>query len=145
MASKDRDTRVRHSDTIPLFSHDVIVRAPGLLPMRYKPAELADELRVTAATIRGWVNHYSLPHERGGHDEIWIVGTDCAQWIDAQRKGRRRIRLKLGEAFCFNCDKPVRYMNPTEKVLGNRVMISAECAICGRTVNRIVARHDQSK
>jgi hypothetical protein len=145
MRSAVSDSRVRQSNAIPLFSHDVIVRAPGLLPMRYKPAELADELRVTAATVRGWVNHYGLPHKRGGHDEIWIVGTECAQWIRAQRKGRQRSRLKPDEAFCFNCDKPVRYINPTEKVLGNRVMISAACAACGRTVNRIVARHDQSK
>lgn len=142
MANEDPETKVRHRDAIPLFSHDVIVRAPGLLPMRYKPAELADELHVTAATVRGWVNHYGLPHERGGHDEIWIVGTKCAQWIDALRKGRRRSRLQPGEAFCFNCDKPVSYVNPTEKVLGNRVLISAECASCGRAVNRIVARHD---
>jgi len=36
--------------------HKAIVKAPGLLPMLYKPSELAAELDVPVSTLKDWLH-----------------------------------------------------------------------------------------
>jgi hypothetical protein len=64
-------------------------RALRLLPMRYKPSEVAALLHVPAQTLyRTWVQA-GMPCERDESGNLWIVGTDLRAWIDAQSASRR--------------------------------------------------------
>jgi hypothetical protein len=52
MALDTQVPKVTHHVSLP---HTVIVRAPGLLPMLYRPAELADDLEIPESTLRDWL------------------------------------------------------------------------------------------
>lgn len=121
--------------------HSVIVRAPGLLPMRYKPSELGRALGVPAHVVRGWVKR-GLPHERNTQGHLWIDGRACCQWLEAERRGRSGQGLAGDEAFCFGCNRPTPIRNPVRLTHGKWIRLSGTCPTCGARVNRGV-RHDQ--
>ena len=63
------------------ISRNVLIKAPGLLPMLYTPREIAEDLDVPETTLRDWLNH-GAPHSRDESNHIWIDGRDFAAWVD---------------------------------------------------------------
>ena len=53
------------------ISRNVLIKAPGLLPMLYTPREIAEDLDVPETTLRDWLNH-GAPHNRDESNHIWI-------------------------------------------------------------------------
>ena len=116
--------------------HSAIVRAAGLLPMHYSTGELSAELDVPKKTIILWVK-YGLPHTRDKRNHIWIVGSECAVWIEAKRKAKlEKEVLADGEAFCFRCRKPVEIQNGHAQSVNGRLLLSGNCSQCGCKVNK---------
>lgn len=117
--------------------HPVIVRAPGLLPMRYTVHEIADDLGVPERTLRDWLAA-GAPHQRDERGHIWIVGVEFAGWVQQIRHSRMmRPKMGEGEAYCFRCKKIVMLQKPVYlPIQGKLVHLSGECPYCGTTVKR---------
>jgi Domain of unknown function (DUF5679) len=128
------------------LSHRIIVRAPGLLPMLYRPNELAEELDMSPLTIADWAKK-GLPHQRDGRGHLWINGQELAGWVAQVRQSRAshpRPQLGPNESFCLRCRKVVEIVNPTTEVHGKRVLYRGLCPVCGGAVNR-AGRHGASR
>lgn len=116
--------------------HSAIVRASGLLPMQYSTGELSVELEVPRTTIILWVK-YGLPHTRDKQNHVWVVGSECAVWIEAMRKANlKKISLAENEAFCFRCRKPVEIQKRHTQSVKGRLLLSGVCPECGCRVNK---------
>jgi hypothetical protein len=117
--------------------HLVIVRAPGLLPMLYTPAELEEELEVPARLIREWLAK-GAPHQHDSRGHLWVNGEQFAQWVEQNRVARHTSKLELGagEAYCFRCRQAVPLENPIEIRRGKQVLLKGQCPKCNATINR---------
>lgn len=115
--------------------HAVIVRAPGLLPMLYKPSELARDLGAPARSVRSWISK-GMPHQRDKRGHLWIDGKQFAQWVSSRHKPRARLRLKADEAYCLRCRKPAKLVNPTSTRQGKRLLLRGTCPRCGGATSR---------
>jgi hypothetical protein len=116
--------------------HSAIVRASGLLPMYYTAGELSAELEVPRKTIILWVKN-GLPHMRDKQNHVWVVGSECAVWIEAMRKANlKKIPLGDEEAFCFRCRKPVEIQDRHIQTIRGRYLLSGKCPECGCRVNK---------
>ncbi len=125
----------------PRLSHAVIVKAPGLLPMWYSPAELARELNVLPQTVRSW-RRLGLPYRRDPHGHLWINGEAFAAWVGANHAPARVRRMAEGEAYCFRCRAPVPLEQPRKRVSGKQALLTGVCPRCGAPVSR-GTRNDQ--
>jgi hypothetical protein len=123
--------------------HVVIVRASGLLPMRYTLSELGDELQISGRTLREWLDR-GLPHTRDARGHIWIDGRQFAAWVQAVQQARLEKRLSEGQAYCVTCRRPVELSNPTSVRHGKQILLSGICPDCGNSIYR-GSRHGQSK
>jgi hypothetical protein len=119
----------------PRLTHHVIVKAPGLLPMLYRPSELSEEFGVDVSTIRDWVQA-GLVHSRDEAGHIWINGRDMACWVEVQRKQAIRPPLADDQAFCLRCRKAVQVVEPKSARRGRQRVWQGRCAECGAVVNR---------
>jgi len=72
------------------ISRNVLIKAPGLLPMLYTPREIAEDLDVPETTLRDWLNH-GAPHSRDGSNHIWIDGKEFAAWVDSLERQEETI------------------------------------------------------
>jgi hypothetical protein len=116
--------------------HNVIVKAPGLLPMMYKVSEIAIDLDAPERTLRDWLDA-GAPHERDEQQHIWVNGTLFAAWVVAQQKPKRDQKMDDGHAYCLRCNAVVPLVNPiTVPMQGKLIMIKGVCATCGCTINR---------
>jgi uncharacterized protein with PIN domain len=115
--------------------HGVIVRAPGLLPMWYTPAELEQELGVSARTIRDW-QRLGLPNRRDERGHLWIDGRQFATWVKEVRRPRSAQRLNPDEAYCLTCRQAVKLINPTRQQHGHQVTLQGRCPHCGNAIYR---------
>lgn len=122
--------------------HNVIVRAPGLLPMWYAPTELALDLGVPRSTLIDWLN-LGAPHRRDEKGRIWIDGRAFGEWVDKVRARRRPHKLAPNQAYCFRCQGPVSLIDPIKHVVARRIRLSGICPQCGAKINR-GGRNDQS-
>jgi excisionase family DNA binding protein len=114
----------------------VINQASGLLPMLYTVQEIADELGVPNRTLRNWLAH-GAPHRKVGKNRIWIHGQEFAEWIDRQRKPKRKVRLEQGQAYCMRYNRVVELSNPIAKpIKGKLIHVKGRCPHCGITINR---------
>ncbi len=114
----------------------VITRAPGLLPMLYTMQEIANELGVPNRTLRNWLVH-GASHSKEGKNRMRIHGQEFAEWVNRQRKSKRRIRLEDGQAYCMRCNRVVALLNPVLKPInGKLIHIKGKCPHCGITINR---------
>jgi hypothetical protein len=73
------------------LTHSVIVKAPGLLPMFYQPAELAGELGMPVRTLYDWLKA-GAPHTKDAQGNLWINGQEFAGWL--KRNGNREQYAK---------------------------------------------------
>src|SRR5438067_685924 len=96
----------------PRLSHVVIVKAPSMLPMLYKPTELEQELGVPVRTLQDWLEH-GVPHHRDAAGHLWVNGRDLAAWVEEQRFRRHLPAPAVGQAYCLRCRKMVALNNPT--------------------------------
>lgn len=123
--------------------HNVIVKAPGLLPMLYTPRELSEELNLPESTLRDWLE-VGAPHQRDQRNRLWINGVSFAGWVDSRRKTRHLVPLSDHEAYCLHCNQVSTLISPSiQPVKGNLVLIKGTCNTCGKTINRGV-RHDRT-
>ena len=119
--------------------HTVVVRAPGLLPMLYSPTELAEELHIPVHIVREWLNK-GLLYRR---DAATMSGLTVARWLPGWQQhvmARPYQPLQPDEAFCVNCQRPVKLENPTRTPQGKHLRLSGTCPECGKSIHR-GARH----
>lgn len=126
--------------SVPHLPHSAIVKAPGLLPMRYRLGELAEALGIPPRIIHRWMMDKELPYTRDGQGHLWINGEQCKDWINRVRREQDGQRLAPDEAYCLRCCQPVKLINPTERQNGRRVLLAGECPNCGAAINRGVRR-----
>lgn len=119
--------------------HATIVKAPGLLPMRYTLRELADELGCSGRTLRAWANA-GMPVERDTRGRIWVIGTQFAAWAAARRKQTTDQEMLPDQAYCMKCRGVVRIADPIEISNGKHVRLRGHCPFCGKKVYRGVKR-----
>ncbi len=119
------------------LTHSVIVKAPGLLPMLYMPAELAGELGMPALTLYDWLKA-GAPHFQDAQGNYWIDGREFAGWVAEHRKPHAvRARLEDDQAYCLRCKKAVTLIDPhKERGKGRLILIKGRCPNCGAGINR---------
>ncbi len=119
------------------LTHSVIVKAPGLLPMLYVPAELASELGMPARTLYDWLKA-GAPHIRDEQGNLWIDGREFAGWVAAHRKlHAARTKLEDDQAYCLRCKQAVTLIDPRqERIKGKLILIKGRCPNCGASINR---------
>jgi hypothetical protein len=125
------------------LTHLVIVKAPGLLPMLYKPAELAEDLNLPVRTLYDWLKA-GAPHTRDKRDRLWINGQEFAMWVGMNRKPQgKHVKLTDDQAYCLRCHAAVRLVEPRQQhVKGKLFLIKGKCPHCGASINR-GGRHDR--
>jgi hypothetical protein len=116
--------------------HNVIIKAPGLLPMLYTPREICEELDIAESTLRDWLQ-IDVPHQRDNRNRIWINGEEFARWVNSQRKPKVTNKLNEDEAYCLRCNQVSKLLSPQiQPIKGNLVLIKGTCANCGAVINR---------
>ena len=116
--------------------HNVIIKAPGLLPMLYTPREICEELDIAESTLRDWLQ-IDVPHQRDNRNRIWINGEEFARWVNNQRKPKVTNKLNEDEAYCLRCNQVTKLLSPQiQPIKGNLVLIKGTCANCGAVINR---------
>lgn len=116
--------------------HNVIIKAPGLLPMLYTPREICEELDIAESTLRDWLQ-IDVPHQRDNRNRIWINGEEFARWVNNQRKPKVANKLNEDEAYCLRCNQVSKLLSPQiQPIKGNLVLIKGTCANCGAVINR---------
>ncbi len=116
--------------------HNVIIKAPGLLPMLYTPREICEELNIAESTLRDWLQ-IDVPHQRDNRNQIWINGEEFARWVNNQRKPKVINKLNKDEACCLRCNQVSRLLFPLiQPIKGNLVLMKGTCANCGAVINR---------
>ncbi|HOR84115.1 MAG TPA: hypothetical protein PLW41_05350 [Anaerolineaceae bacterium] len=116
--------------------HNVIIKAPGLLPMLYTPREICEELDIAESTLRDWLQ-IDVPHQRDNRNRIWINGEEFARWVNNQRKPKTAKKLTEDEAYCLRCNQVSKLLSPQiQPIKGNLVLIKGTCANCGAVINR---------
>ncbi len=117
----------------------VIIRAPGLLNMLYKPSELEVELEIPAYTFRTWTKH-GMPFQRDHRGRLWINGVALASWVETVQRHRPRLKLKDDEAFCLRCHDRVKLTDPVISHSVKPPLLTGICPRCGGVVNRGIRR-----
>ena len=116
--------------------HNVIIKAPGLLPMLYTLREICEELDIAESTLRDWLQ-IDVPHQRDNRNRIWINGEEFARWVNNQRKPKVTNKLNEDEAYCLRCNQVSKLLSPQiQPIKGNLVLIKGTCANCGAVINR---------
>ena len=116
--------------------HNVIIKAPGLLPMLYTPRDICEELDIAESTLRDWLQ-IDVPHKRDNRNRIWINGEEFARWVNNQRKPEATNKLNEDEAYCLRCNQVSKLLSPQiQPIKGNLVLIKGTCANCGAVINR---------
>lgn len=113
-----------------------------LLPMRYKPSEIAREIGVTTDTIYRSYLPAGAPCEKDASGNLWIVGADFGRWcyeFVTMRTGKKPKRtMSEYQAFCVRCNDVIDITKPkTGRKNARGVMnISGTCPKCGGKVNK---------
>ncbi len=126
----------------PRITKQVRDRLQRLLPMEYRPDEIAAILGITKDTLyRGWIPA-GAPQRRDATGNLWLMGTELATWLRAQQ--RQKQPLAAGEAFCFRCQVAVVMQAPFSRQPAQyAIQLRGYCPNCGAIVTRLVA-DDQS-
>lgn len=127
------------------FPHAVITRSPALLPMLYKPSELADELMIPQRTLYDWLKA-GAPHQRDNAQHIWINGKLFAGWIVSNRhKKATSHKLLDNEAYCFHCKQAVTLAkSEIMPGTGRQFYIKGFCPTCANKIVRTGSTNDRS-
>ena len=118
--------------------HAAIVRAAGLLPMKYSLRELSTTLEVPIATLNDW-RELGMPFERDGHGHVWVNGTSFASWL-TQARQQHRQKLEPHEVYCVSCSRVVVAVQQRIEERNDVLRLIGSCPLCQHTVTRIVRR-----
>ncbi len=124
------------------ISRGSAMRLKGLLHMKYKPSELAQELELSTDTLYRSYLPAGAPCEKDAEGNIWIIGDLFAKWLMEFSKTNRRkqpnMKLLPGQAYCVACQKGVTLIKPRiEKPNARGVAnLIGKCPDCGRKVIR---------
>lgn len=118
------------------LTHQVIVQAPGLLPMLYTLREISTELGVPDSTLRDWLDA-GAPHHRDDRNHIWINDVRFAAWVKTQQTPRPVRKLGPNEAYCLRCNQVTQLLlTEIRPIKGKLIHIKGKCSQCGNTINR---------
>jgi hypothetical protein len=124
----------------PSFKREHLIRLGRLLNMQYTLRELAHELGVSVDTVYRSYIPAGCPMERDGGGQIWIHGTAFREWVQALRAAKNSECAKPGRAWCFQCSKCVRILDPKIKPVNYHLELrQGTCELCGGQVNRAQA------
>ena len=116
--------------------HNVIVKAPGLLPMMYTLREITEHLELPMSTLRNWFKA-GVPYEQDSRNQIWINGQEFARWVEETRPKSTGKKLSEGEAYCIHCKSIVKLLDsqviPSK---GKLYYIKGSCPACGHKIVR---------
>jgi hypothetical protein len=114
----------------PRISHAQAVKLAGLLPMEYRPTELAREIGCHRSTIYESYIPAGCPHRRDENGYIWIVGTEFGAWARATIRDRK-LKMAEGQAFCLRCKRVVDMRGPiTETEAKSAILLHGHCPQC---------------
>ena len=123
-------TQDRYKDRKPKLSHRQALKLQGLLPMEYRPTELARKVGCHRSTIYDCYIPNGAPHRRDDKGYLWIVGTEFAAWARATIQ-RRKSTMAKGEAFCMRCKRVVEMRGPiTETEAKSSLLLHGTCPQC---------------
>jgi uncharacterized protein with PIN domain len=127
---------------IPRISRGQAQKLQRLLPMEYKPAEIAEEIGVDVRTIYRSYVPAGMPLRKDKQDNIWIIGTEFRDWARAiLEKGARSPMAPLAEneVYCLVCKKRVIFQDITRRETWSkgRIRIYARCSECGGKVIKL--------
>jgi hypothetical protein len=126
-ATTARQTRITHSQC---------ARLAGLLPMEYKPTELAEEIGCHRSTVYESYIPNGCPHRRDRNQQIWINGIEFAAWARATIQHRKLV-MGADEAFCMRCKRVVTMRGPVRRSEAKAAwLLHATCPQCGCDVVR---------
>ena len=127
----------------PRVTKEVRDRIRRLLPMEYRPSEIATVLGVNKDTVlRGWVRA-GLPCRRGKSGEVWIIGSVLAAWLRQQIR-KPRVKLGPGQAYCLRCHKAVTMRPPlTQEYSQHAILVQGTCPQCTGAIARFVSAEGQ--
>lgn len=118
------------------ISRKQALRLAGLLPMEYRPSELAREIGCHRSTIYDSYIPNGCPHRRDRNGHIWIVGTDFAAWARATIQ-KRKFHMEPGQAYCMHCKQVVEMQPPiTETEVKSAILKHGRCPQCFGEVAR---------
>ena len=118
------------TDRRPRLSHRQALKLAGLLPMEYRPTELARQIGCHRSTIYECYVPNGAPHRRDEHGHLWIVGTEFAAWARATIQ-RRKLPMGKGQGFCMRCKAVVDMQGPlTETEVKSAILVHGTCPQC---------------
>ena len=118
------------TERAPRITHAQRVRLTGLLPMEYRPTELAREIGCHRSTIYESYVPNGCPHRRDKRGHLWIVGTEFAAWARATIE-TRKLEMGKGQAFCMRCKAVVTMRGPVvETEAKAAVLLHGSCPQC---------------
>lgn len=110
-----------------------------LLPMEYKPSEIADELGVGIDSVRQYIRN-GCPARRDKGGRYWLPGNEFVKWsngvcqMSAQRKIHVRAPMQEDEFWCMHC-----HSRTIGKEVHNRAgRKAAICPDCGGKLSKFV-------
>lgn len=115
------------------FSHSVIIKSPGLMPMLYRPLEIQQALQIDSRELNNFIRE-GLPSHKDPSGEIWINGEEFSEWVNKKRERNPIPTLGKNEALCFKCGKAVimEDSSMTNKVGGH--LKKGRCSTCQSVV-----------
>lgn len=126
----------RYRDRKPRLSHRQVLKLAGLLPMEYRPTELARKIGCHRSTIYDSYIPNGAPHRRDDKGHLWIVGTEFAAWARATIE-TRKLPIGKGQGFCMRCKKIVDMQGPiTQTEAKSALLLHGTCPQCFGDVAR---------
>jgi hypothetical protein len=123
------------------FTRSQMQRAKRLLHMKYKPSEIAEEIRCDVQSVYKTYIPAGCPHERDERGYLWIVGDQFRDWMvilqrDAVADGR--VKLEEGQGYCVMCERAVDLQEVFEVKLvsPSLELVKGYCPECGAVVSR---------
>jgi len=104
----------------------------------YKPAELAEEIKISVDTIYRSYIPAGMPHIRKDN-EIWINGLQFVEWAKHTIAKNKKDRKPLPEnvTWCLKCNKIVPLISPYVAYQNHYIeILQSICPDCGTRINR---------
>ncbi len=118
------------------MTREQLIKVGHLLNMRYRPAEIAEEIGCHPDTIFRSYIPAGCPHERDSRGRVWVIGTAFRDWAK-ETFTRKASGLPADHAYCLKCRKAVKIVSPEERpTIRQFVVITGTCPECGSKVNR---------